>query len=890
MLNRIVILNSKLYGKSEIRLDDCDSLQLVGPNNIGKSTLIYALNFLFIIDGNKMTFSGNRRGDKDTIHHYLPSPNNSFMVFEINKKGHYCILVKRDSEGELEYYKFEGPYNENYFFQEESGQMRLLDFDEVKENLVGAGMPPSLFRTKTDVFNYVYQRGRKNNSVVWLEDNVKSDGLSNNFSKVYRYLINTKLINNKTLKEALIIADNRESDNLNFSQKNKKDISDLLKINQQIRAIKEVKEDFLNFREMVNLYNSKTKVVRELLFAFNNNYSRIIPELEQKAVKKENEITRGKTELHEVLKPRENDLNQKIGEKNSDIRNKNVFVENLEKELAEINSFEDEKFLKESLTNLDAKRREVEAGITQVESQKYTAEQLELKIKTLTQQADHLSAQVKNYKDLLINKISDSADVRKLINSVFSDQMKALPGKQVVKKISKKSKTLKIFDGEIDISKNLELEEFRPVEEIKEELALVKKDIEQAQKMLKVVKDIVKSNEELTRLKEEISVINEKLRRLGTKPGLEKQYKQLRDEMEKLINEKTQFERELNAIKEESVRQEEALENSFQEKNKIEERIRKLKAEKIELEDIGLEALEYDTNESLEQIYTKIKVHQQDRGEIKLKKDTLFQDLRYRIDSNIADEELFIRFVEEEIACITDKERSIDGLLKSISTQFANPAYTLLRRYEEFKSFISNKFNYGLSKTRISDIESLRIELIDNKKLLDEIRAISVIQEFTEQLILDLDMDTSENLKILSNYLDNSRRIDFDELFDIELHLDIKGTMKKVDLAHQVESDGTDRMIRLVIIMSIINRLAIHDSENKIALFIDEVATIDKHNRPELVNFCRQHHFIPIFAAPDPVPGFSKYYMIYPTKGKITISENVNAIYGERNPLVSNEN
>ena len=183
----------------------------------------------------------------------------------------------------------------------------------------------------------------------------------------------------------------------------------------------------------------------------------------------------------------------------------------------------------------------------------------------------------------------------------------------------------------------------------------------------------------------------------------------------------------------------------------------------------------------------------------------------------------------------------------------------------------------------------MRIELVDNKKLLDEIKAISVIQEFTDQLILELDQE-SENLKILSQYLDNSRRISFDELFDIELHLDIKGTIKKVDLAHQVESDGTDRMIRLVIIMSIINRLAIHDTENKIALFIDEVATIDKHNRPELVKFCRQHQFIPIFAAPDPVPGFSKYYMIYPQKGKITISENINAIYGERSPSFVNEN
>jgi hypothetical protein len=77
--------------------------------------------------------------------------------------------------------------------------------------------------------------------------------------------------------------------------------------------------------------------------------------------------------------------------------------------------------------------------------------------------------------------------------------------------------------------------------------------------------------------------------------------------------------------------------------------------------------------------------------------------------------------------------------------------------------------------------------------------------------------------------------------------------------------------------------LAVHDKDNRITLFIDEVATIDKHNRPELVNFCKEHHFIPIFAAPDPVPGFNKYYFIYPSKGKITVNDKVNAVYSERN-------
>jgi len=219
--------------------------------------------------------------------------------------------------------------------------------------------------------------------------------------------------------------------------------------------------------------------------------------------------------------------------------------------------------------------------------------------------------------------------------------------------------------------------------------------------------------------------------------------------------------------------------------------------------------------------------------------------------------------------------------LQSISTQFANPAFTLIKRYEEFKEFVYHKFNPKLSKTRISDIESLKVDLLDNKKVMSELRRISAIQEISGQMLLEFDQ--AENLKVLNTYLDTGRKVSFEELFDLDLRITIKGTEKIVDLADQVESDGTDRMIRLVIIMSVINRLAINHYDNRIALFIDEVATIDKQNRPELVKFCKEHHFIPIFAAPDPVPGFNKYYFIYPGKGKINLNEKVNVVFSSPN-------
>ena len=125
------------------------------------------------------------------------------------------------------------------------------------------------------------------------------------------------------------------------------------------------------------------------------------------------------------------------------------------------------------------------------------------------------------------------------------------------------------------------------------------------------------------------------------------------------------------------------------------------------------------------------------------------------------------------------------------------------------------------------------------------------------------------------------KTIEFEDLFDIELHLDVKGKSKRVDLKEQVESDGTDRMIRLVIVMAIINRLAISSPENKIALFIDEIGTIDEHNRPQLVQFCKEHNFLPIFAAPQPYDGFSKYYFIFRSKGKINLNDKQHAVRRE---------
>lgn len=876
MLTRVIVLNSKVYGKAEVRLDDCDSLQLVGPNNIGKSTLIYALNFLFIIDGQKMSFSGNRKGDKETIHHYFPNHNQSFIVFEVFKKSYYSIIVKRDSESNLEYYRFESEYKEEYFVDEDK---RLLKFDEVQERLSAAGLALEQFKDKREVFQFVYQRGKRNNAVVWLDDSVRSEGISNNFSRIYRYLINTKLITNKNLKEALIVADNRENETLNFSQKNKKDINDLKRVNNEIRNLRSVKGEFDEFRELVSQYNAKARIISELYYGFDKNYKHTMPELQVQLHEKDKSIGRLNTEMNEELIPNKADLDRKIGGKEAEINSRTQLLHEKESEIKEIEAYEPINILNEQLANLDQSRKEIESRITMAELQKLNSQQIENKIVRLDEQMARVDMQVKNYSNLLINKISGSVENRKLLNSILSEQVSSLPGDQVMKQIHKITQELNIFDGKIDISKNIQIKDFKNVDELKEELKSLKEDKIQQESLLKVVKDMEASEAELKSIAEKIDVIKAKLVRIKAKPTLVKALERLKGDINDLMVEKEKYEAEQKQIAKTIARKSNELRDLLDEKQKRQERINKLIELKHEIDELGLVGEEFETNESLDQLYNKIKLNWQDRITIKSNKDHLFEKLRDKLQSTFADENDFIKYVEEEVALVEDKERSVQSLLESISTQFANPAYTLLKRYEEFKEFIYNKFNSKLSQTRISDIESLTIELMDNKRLVEEVRKISQIQQISGQLMFEF--DNSENLKVLDHYLESGQKIEFDDLFDITLHLSRKGSTKQVDLSQQIESDGTDKMIRLVIVMNIINRLAVADHENRIALFIDEVATIDKQNRPELVRFCKEHFFIPIFAAPDAVPGFGKYYFIFRSTGKININEKTNAAYGE---------
>lgn len=880
MLKRLAILNSDIYSKADIELDDCDSLQIVGPNNIGKSTLIYALNFLYIIDGKQMTFSGNRTGDKTTINHYFPSINSSYIVFEIFKKRYYSILVKKNAEGGLDYYKIDSDYKEEQYFVQTSEGQKLKKFDALLADLSSSGVEYNKYSNRRDLFNFVYQKGKKNNGVVWLNEGASQDQreISNNFSKIYRYLINSKLIDNKTLKESLIIADNKENEQVEFSKKNQKDIQTLLKHNREIKVIRSIQKSFSDFKELVNQYKAKNQILSEIVFAFDKLYSSVNIDINTRLLEKKNERDKNRTQLSENLIPKQSNLNQTIGKLEATISQKGSAKESLAEKIRNIKSYEGIDFLKQSFSNLDTQRKDIESRLTQIENQNLNSRDLENKISKFNQEISKLEGQIETYSNLLIHQISKNGKYKELLNAILSDSITALPKENIQLGIENLSDIMKIFDGAITIPKDFKGKPIPSIDDLKLQRETAIKEKTSNEKLLPIAKDLEKYRNELSSVQTKIKETEKKIEELNSLPELEKNLAVLEEELKNLFQERDNTEKELKQTTELIAKINEAINILSEDINKAENRIKEIQSWKVKVEQSGIIPIDYQTNEILDNLFKNFERNSTERESIKNNKERLFENLKTKTEKSFASEDEFIKYLDSELATLDDKQKSIDALLKNISTQFSIPCKTLHSKFQEFEAFINNQFNSKIKKIKISDIDSLSIEIIPNENLIKDLKKIMDIRDLTSELIFD---DQSENLNILNRYLDNQSVIDFNNLFDIKLHLDKKGQHKVVDLRNQIESDGTDKMIRMVIIMSIIHQIVINDEENKIVIFVDEIGTIDEANRIEILNFCKENNFVPISAAPlHPYDGFDKYYLVRRSKGKIVLSKNNgNVIY-----------
>jgi hypothetical protein len=874
MLTKLVLLNSCSYQLAELDFTEGDSMQLVGSNNVGKSSLIYSLNFLFLVNRNLMTFSGERSADKETLAHYFPEPERSFIVFEIRKRRKaYCIFVHRKGDGELRYLRFDEAYDRDLFFDSDSASAKkgkgavMRDFKAVVGQLNRRAVKMTNFTQQQDILRSIYQIGRSNDAAVWLTKSSKTIGFSNSFSKVYRYLINSKLINNDALKEILLIADNRDQEKLSYSRQNIQQIDRLRMESQKMEVLRNIREEFDRFQELsrsvATRYEGLCRRSATLRISAKNTLADLL--ISRRKREEEQEEFRDKL----MVKARERDqINRQLGGLQGDIRQTKAKLQELEQENQELLELPAESLLEQQLQNTDTQLEQVSYRLVELKGydQKKQAE-LRKRTERLEARLQRLSRQQEQIDDWLISHLSSDPQTRRLLHAILSPEIARMSRSAVEKPVEKASRLIELFDGRIKLPDDFPLPEVTSPEELEAERKYIATDLDRLRKLVDTAERQDEVEQERAKLRADRDRIRHQLQRVKELPDLQDELKLNRRTLSRLEQEVEGLEEQLRLINEDASSMEkgitvlsEQLTENYQRYQGIERDLRAL--DQLQLPAWGEEEIEaipsgLDLEEQLRTLQKDERALREDREQ----KNQLFVQLKSLTGFDLADEEAFIQTLEQELISMEDKERSIRALLDNIAVQFANPARKFLDSYLEFRQFIQQEFNRKLSEIQISNLESLQVELEPNERLQRDLSNIADLSLQSEGLFR-LEESTTNRLGVLQTYLEKGVVVKFSELFSLRLRLKVNGKMRSVDLGKQVESDGTDRMLRLIIIMTVISRLSLRTPDNRVVLFIDEIATIDGKNRPQLVDFCREHHFYPIFAAPDFVDGFERYVMI----------------------------
>jgi hypothetical protein len=182
----------------------------------------------------------------------------------------------------------------------------------------------------------------------------------------------------------------------------------------------------------------------------------------------------------------------------------------------------------------------------------------------------------------------------------------------------------------------------------------------------------------------------------------------------------------------------------------------------------------------------------------------------------------------------------------------------------------ADSINRAFSKVQISHLKNLKLEVVEQSDLLGWIKRLAA---FEPGGLFDSDPQQQSDISNFRRRLQDNPVIRFASLFT--LAFTVTGTDDQRHTYHdfrQIESHGTTIAIKVLFNLLLLkNQLRREDCA--VPFFLDEIQTLDPVNRQAIVHTARQLGFIAITAAPEPVSEVDTLYFLQPQKGRIVLRQ-----------------
>jgi len=234
--------------------------------------------------------------------------------------------------------------------------------------------------------------------------------------------------------------------------------------------------------------------------------------------------------------------------------------------------------------------------------------------------------------------------------------------------------------------------------------------------------------------------------------------------------------------------------------------------------------------------------------------------------------------LQAEVEALDEREKAVQELWKSLAAGLQSAFKGLNRDLQTLASKI-DELNRRLGRVSISNLSRLRLILREHAEWTQRIKTVVEVEAmplfFTSNAV-------GEAQNQLGELLSQHRRVELSDLFD--LHFEVTSgddQTRRYPHLDSIESNGTTITIKVLINLILLKGL-LGDKEVSIPFYLDEASSLDRENLAAIVREARKMGFVAVLASPDAMEAADSLYFLRENNGRIMLDPKTSLLRIER--------
>ncbi len=882
---RIVALHCGKFDYAEVEIDV--PVHLIGPNNVGKTSLIALLQFLYLDDQRQMQFS---RDMAETRRYYFPEKY-SYALFECLTPGGFQVVGVHGlgpvRQHEFERFVYTGRIDLADFLDDER---RMREPEDTQARLAVKGFkrmePRNLRAAITGVGD-----GRD----VYLGLVPARHGSTyDRFRKVFGNILRLSHIRQDELKQLLLDIYRHEfqqPDGIDLARNYATGFEKVRRDSNEVQELKLLQADIERLLRHLERRDRAREAIPALWQAIGQSFMARKAEFDRQEAALQEE--RGTIEAEQA------ELKSRMDSAHDELRDLAGKVAVLEEKLARINEqrrkferFEPE-WARQRQTAVQARQEELVVKLSSAADE--SVDQIRKRLNGVEAKLADKRAQFENLAHAAVNhlrKLLKDQEIADAFSILNPDLLKlpvnsgkpgiTSPGEKIPAVLIRellehlKGRTLQVRGIKVDmnaLSAPL-LAEYRDPEQIKEDIAALERDVRRYSETLETAQQAEALRAEKAALeKEQASLIrelaayeafcSESAHEAGWKVELE------------ALQARAQVLREQVAIHEQR-RSElvEADQRNRSERAEVESRRHVLLGQRQALPAPSeswplcpLEDIPTDWDD-LSARYRKAHGEEQSQAEhVRELLDTVERRTYGRYTAS--DEAGTIQALRDQLESIPERERAVEDLWKGIAVGIKKDLQSIGKDLETLKGLVGN-LNRQLASVSISNLASLKLLIEEWPQWVKYIREVTVDEELP---LFGNPKAAEEAFQGIGRLLSEHPRVDLKDMFNLSFEVGTPdGKFYRHEHLDAIESNGTTMAIKVLVNLVLLRGL-LGGAEVQIPFYLDECSSLDQTNLTAIVKAARQMGFIAVLASPEAMDAADKLYFLEEQAGGRVVLE-----------------